>query len=68
MNDWMILLILAIFGIMGYGLMGLVDSSISRHTGENDKPGQEQVTNEYAEIRKPKHTHSGLPFFLHIQR
>ena len=38
MTEWMILLMLAIFGIIGYGLMGLVDRSISRHTAENDKP------------------------------
>ena len=68
MTEWMILLMLAIFGIIGYGLMGLVDRSISRHTGENDKPKQETETNEYAETREPKHTHPCLPFFLHIQR
>ena len=68
MAEWILLLILAIFGIIGYRLMGLVDSSISRHTVENDKPEQETETDEHTETRESKRTHPCLPFFLHIQR
>ena len=36
MSDWIILLIFAISGIIGYRLMGLVDRAINRHTGDSN--------------------------------
>ena len=32
MTDWIMMLIFAVFGIIGYRLMGLIDRSIDRHT------------------------------------
>ena len=66
MKDWIIRLILAIFGIIGYGLMGLVDRSIDRHTNESSKPDREKETNEYAKSGKSRRPHPGMSFFLHF--
>lgn len=68
MTDLILLLILAVFGIIGYRLMGLVDRSIDRHTAGNDKPEQEKETDEYAKAGESEDTHSGMPFFFHIKR
>ena len=68
MKDWIILLILAIFGIIGYRLMGRIDRSIDRHTAGSDKPEREKKTNEHAETGKPRRADPCLSVFLHIQR
>ena len=68
MTDWFILPILAIFGIIGYGLTGMIGRSIDRHTADDNKPGPETRTDEYAETGKPGRAYSCVPFFLHLQR
>ena len=67
MPDIFLFLIIAIFGIIGYRLMGLVDRFIDRHAAGSK---QELETNEYepAENGEPEHAGSGLPVFLHFQR
>lgn len=42
MTDFFMLLILAIFGIIGYRLMGLVDVFINAHATDNEKAEQEK--------------------------
>ena len=42
MTDFIMLLILAIFGIIGYRLMGLVDVFINAHAADNEKAEQEK--------------------------
>ena len=68
MNDWILLLILAVFGIIGYQLMGLVDRSISRHTADRENPDREKKTNEHAETGESKRAYPGMSFFFNIQR
>lgn len=68
MKDWILLLILAVSGIIGYRLMGLVDRSISRHTDDSGSHAREKETNEYAETGKPEHANPGMPVFFNIQR
>jgi hypothetical protein len=41
MEDWIILLMLAISGIMGYRLIGLVEKLFNRHTADSDKTDRE---------------------------
>ena len=68
MTDFIMLLMLAIFGIIGYLLMGMIDRSIERHTSKGDKPEQEKRTNEHTKTGETEHACPGLPVFLHIQR
>ena len=49
MKDWILLLILAIFGIIGYAVMGRIDKSIGRHISDNDEAEREKKTNEPSE-------------------
>ena len=35
MKDWILLLVLAIFGIIGHVVMGRIDQSIDRHTADH---------------------------------
>ena len=49
MNDWILLLILALSGIMGYLVMGLIDRFLNRHTDDSGSPGQEKEEDGYAE-------------------
>lgn len=41
MEDWIILLMLAISGIMGYQLIGLIEKLFSRHSADSDKKDRE---------------------------
>ena len=66
MTDWVILLILAISGIIGYLLMGLIDRSIGRHTGGSDQHEREKGSNKHAETGEPERTYPGLSFFIRI--
>ena len=49
MNDWILLLILALSGIIGYLIMGLIDRYLNRHTNNDDSQGQEKEADEHAE-------------------
>ena len=66
MKDWIVLLVLAIFGIIGYVVMGRIDQSIDRHTADRDETEQEKITNEPSEDGKSKRTYSGMSLFLHF--
>ena len=66
MKDWILLLILAIFGIIGYAVMGRIDKSIGRHISDNDEAEREKKTNEPSEDGKSKRTYSGMSLFLHF--
>ena len=66
MKDWILLLILAIFGIIGYAVMGRIDKSIGRHISDNDEAEREKKTNEPSEDGKSKCAYSGLSLFLHF--
>ena len=66
MKDWILLLILAIFGIIGHVVMGRIDQSINRHTADRDETEQEKITNEPSEDGKSKRTYSGMSLFLHF--
>ena len=66
MKDWILLLVLAIFGIIGYVVMGWIDKSIGRHISDNDEAEQEKKTNEPSEDGKSKRTYSGMSLFLHF--
>ena len=66
MKDWIILLILAVFGIIGYVVMGWIDKSIDRHIPDNDEEEQEKKTDEPSEDGKSKRSHSGMSLFLHF--
>ena len=68
MKDWILILLFAIFGIIGYLVMGLVDRSIGRHAPDSDKPDREKEENEHAETGKSGSAHPGLTVFFHIQR
>ena len=68
MADLIMLLIFAISGIIGYGLIGLIGRSIDRHTSGSNLPELEKKTDEYAETRKSERTYSCMPLFLNIQR
>ena len=68
MTDWIMLLMLAIFGIIGYAVMGWVDRSISRHASDSDKPEWESGTDEPAENGKPARTYPRMPVFLYFKR
>ena len=49
MKDWIIPLILAIFGIIGYAVMGRIDKSIERHIPDSAEEDQEEKTDEPSE-------------------
>ena len=68
MTDWILLLMFAFFGIIGYLVMGLVDRSINRHTDGNGNPGQEKRADEYAETGEPGNAYPGMPFFVNFKR
>ena len=66
MKDLILLLILAIFGIIGYAVMARIDQSINRHTADRDETEQEKMTNEPSEDGKSKRAYSGMSLFLHF--
>ena len=66
MADLIMILILAVSAIIGYVLMAGVDAFIDRHVAGRDR--QETGADEYAKTGKQRHKHSGVPFFLHIER
>ena len=68
MTDWIMILMLAVFGIIGYRLMGLIDRSIERHTSDSDQSEREKEPNEHAETGVPEDAHPGMPVLVHVQR
>ncbi len=66
MEDWILLLMLAFFGIIGYVVMDRIDRAIDRYITDDDESEQEKKTDEPSEDRKPKRTYSGMSLFLHF--
>ena len=68
MADFIMLLTFAIFGIIGYGVMVLIDRSFDRHTSDSEKTERETKANEPAEAGESERAYSCMSVFLHLQR
>ena len=68
MKDWIILLVFAIFGIIGYQLVGMIDRLLGHDPADSEKQEREKGQNEPAEAGETKRTHSCMPVFLNLQR
>ncbi|MBR6165144.1 MAG: hypothetical protein IKQ45_04335 [Clostridia bacterium] len=68
MTDWIMILILAMFGIIGYQLMGLIDRFMDRHTAGCDRAEWEKGTNEPAKPGKIKRPRLSMPVFFRVER
>jgi len=66
-TDFLIILILAVSGIIGYRLADGIDGFIDGHVKEPEESGTEKDADEFTEDGKQRHTHSCMSVFIRFK-